>query len=158
MDLTRIIDPQHLDHRLQRLTNVAFKRSTGIRTDAPDGKAGLSVFDTKCACPDLNGDCLCRHIAQYYSLRFPEPCVFWTFDFSILDSPNPNPDDIPSPVLVDVPSDTGDECHRNIHFLSPGRAKKLLYHNTDPPELHLHICIDGKVQPFSWDLAAKLLL
>ena len=57
----------------------------------------FSVFDTRCACVDLAPRCVCDHIRRYYSDNFPEPCVYWTFDSSILDPPNPNPD---TPVIA----------------------------------------------------------
>lgn len=79
---------------------------------------------------------------------YPEPCVFWTFDAAILKPDDPKV--TTPPVIVEIPSDTGDDCHRNIHHLTPGRAKSILNKHSDPPEEHLVMCVNGKAQPFDW--------
>jgi hypothetical protein len=83
--------------------------------------------------------------------------VFWTFEFAVLDPPNPNPSNIPQPVLIEETSTSGDCCHRNIHCLSGNRAKDLFYANTDSPEQHLTICAHGVAKRFDWGVLETLL-
>jgi hypothetical protein len=157
MDATRIISLRQFDRVRQRFSNVAFKHSTGERPDTPDRRAGISVFDTSCACPELGGDCVCAHIARFYGDVFQEPCAYWRFDTEILVPPNPNPDRIPQPSLIKVPSTSGDECHFNIHLVSNERAKKLFYENCYPPEQRLWLCHQGRSEQYSLHRVLQLL-
>jgi hypothetical protein len=82
--------------------------------------------------------------------------VFWTFDDSILHPPNPNPDKVAAPVIVAVPSDSGDDCHRNIHHVSANRAKKLFDEHAAPFEQRLVVCMNGITSPFDWIMLETL--
>lgn len=113
------------------------------------------MVEVECACADGAGDsCLCQHIDRYYSHRFPEPVVYWTFDPGILE---PTDDDDPKWAvrLVDVRSDTGDDCHRNIHGFSDNRANRILKRHVEPAAMT--ICTNGEAEPFSWDRMRELV-
>lgn len=146
MALVRILNPKQFDREKHRFSNVAFKPSSGADPTSPDGKCGISVFHLECACGDGPPDCICEHIARFYSPPYSEPAVYWVFEEDILESPDPS---TPEPVIVSVPSDSGDDCHRNIHHVTPKRSKTIFYRAADPPEDHLHICMDRHSEP--WD-------
>jgi hypothetical protein len=95
-------------------------------------------------------------VAAYYGHVYPLPCILWTFDSAILDLPDPKPANTHDPEIVATPSDSGDECHRNIHHVSRGRAEKLLYTHATPPEEKLLICTEAGPQPFAWDEATRI--
>lgn len=156
MELTRIINPKHLDFRKRRFSNIAFKPSSGVRPDTPDGKAGISVFDTHCACRGVGGACICLHIDKFYSQVAGTPCVYWTFDSAILDPPDPNPTGIIAPVILETVSASGDDCHRDIHHVTPGRAERIFNAAIEPPELNLVVCDGAGPRPFDWDELEQL--
>lgn len=134
---------------------MVFKHASGDALGTPDGKLGISVFDTKCACPQMGGDCICAHISLWYGDTFQQPCAHWTFDTDILQPPVPNQVGRPVPTLLKVRSTNGDDCHHNIHNLSDSRAKKLFEANMPQG---LGLCVDGKAIPFDPILAAELKL
>jgi hypothetical protein len=96
---------------------------------------------------------VCEHIARYYAHVAAEPCAFWTFDIEELRPANPIPD-AQSPQAYAVPSDTGDDCHRNIHHLSDNQADKIRRRWT---EASLRICVGGKSEPFTVDRVIALI-
>src|SRR5687767_2382846 len=108
MEVTRILPLRQFDGNKCRFSNVVFKHSSGIAAGTPDGKLGISVFRNDCACNPVTGDCICAHISAFYSHVFQQPCAYWTFDTDLFQPPNPNPQHIPTPVLVNQPSDSGD--------------------------------------------------
>ncbi len=97
---------------------------------------------------------MCEHIDSYYSHRFPEPVVYWTFDPAILQ---PRVEDDPTweVHVLETPSDTGDPCHRNIHGFSNNRANKIFKRHADVDEMM--ICAGGVAEPFSWDRIRELV-
>lgn len=151
MVLVRIISADWWDDKRGRFSDVAFKRSGAASSyaESPDGYGGISVFDVECAVGDPeDGITTCGHIAHFYGEFYSEPVLYWLFEFDDLAPPDPNPNKFPDPILVAVPSETGDECHRNIHQLTPGRSDKLFVTLVNPPEETLRIC-DGADVPFS---------
>src|SRR5215208_4445750 len=100
MEVTRVLSLRQFDGVRCRFSNVVFKHSSGISPDSPDGKLGISVFETACACAAASGNCVCQHIERFYSENFPQPCAYWTIDTNLLQPPEPNPAGIPPPTLV----------------------------------------------------------
>src|SRR5450756_66573 len=109
MEVIRILDLRQFDRKSRRFRDLVYRNSSKRGTaDTPDGKGGFSVFDAACACVDVGDlNCICEHISRFYSAVGPKPCSYWRFDTSIFDPPTPNPQRIPIPELVAVPSDTG---------------------------------------------------
>lgn len=143
MELVRIIRAGWWDDNQGRFTDLAFKRSSTAGPSSPDGYGGISVFDANCALGDDLGAprSICGHIARFYGHFATEPLVYWRFELEDLaQGANPH--------LAHVPSDSGDECHRDIHGLSRNEATKAFYRLASPPEDHLRIC-DGGDQPFT---------
>lgn len=61
----------------------------------------------------------------------------------------------PAPTLVQVASDSGDDCHYNLHHVSDNQAtrlrKKLIPHSD------LFLCVDGTVEQFTVSRAVELV-
>ena len=113
MELVLLLHISQYDENLARFRSTCFENSG-------DG-TGISVFERQCA-EETSGS-ICAHARAYYSSVANEPPVFWTFDEVIL----PN-----GYFLEEVPSDTGDDCHRNIEGLSDNRAKKFFKKQENP--------------------------
>jgi hypothetical protein len=107
-----------------------------------------------CARAQHQHECTCSHIAAWYSDVFPFPCGFWTFDTAMLQPPVPNPHAIPTPILINQPSHTGDQCHYNIHNLGDSRAKRIL--DTEAANGGLGLCVNGIATPFDPTTATAL--
>ena len=155
MEVIRIFNLRYFDRTKRRFRDVVYRNSARPADPAstPDGRGGFSVFEAACACGDLNGDCICHQIAKFYNAVASDPCAYWPFDTSIFDPPNPNPDKLPAPVLIPVPSETGDDCHRNLHNVSDNRFDKYRKIQT---EQDLRICLNGRNEPFTADRAIEL--
>ena len=154
MEVTRIISLRQFDGNKCRFSNVVFKHSSGTAQNTPDGKLGISVFDNNCACNPVTGDCICAHIATFYGQIFQEPCAYWTFETNLLQPPDPNPQNIPTPVLVNAPSATGDACHYTIHNITDSRAQRLFEQRVT--DGHLRLCVDGHSIAFDCETATRL--
>ena len=133
---------------------MVFKHPSGVAPDTPDQKLGISVFTNACLGVALDGDGICTHIDKFYRGTFPQPCAFWKFDTAILAPPEPNPANIPEPVVLNVPSETGDECHHNIHHLTDSRARKIF--ETKIAEGRLGLCDQNKCEEFTAARAVEL--
>jgi hypothetical protein len=72
----------------------------------------------------------------------------------MFNPPTPNPNKVPVPQLVNVLSDTGDDCHANLHNVSDERLKKARREQT---EQTLRICAGGVSEPFTADRAIELI-
>ena len=157
MEVIRIFDLRQFDRTSRRFRDVVYRNSAKPPdpSSTPDGRGGFSVFEVACACPGqgVDSDCICCYIARFYPAIAPEPCVYWAFNISIFNPPNPNPNHLPSPVLVSAPSDTGDPCHRNMHNVSDNRFDK--YRRTQT-EQDLRICANGRSEPFTANRAIEL--
>src|SRR5258708_6958154 len=155
MEVKRIFDLRQFDRTSRRFRDVVFRNSAkpDHPSTTPDARGGFSVFDTACACPgeSVASNCVCRHIAQFYSAIAPEPCVYWVFDPAIFNSQLPGS---PEPVLVKIASKSGDDCHRNMHNVSDTRFDK--FRRKQLSESNLRICVDGRSEPFSADREIEL--
>jgi hypothetical protein len=155
MEVIRVLNLRQFDRAVRRFRNTVCKNSTKPTGDTPDGKGGFSVFVATCACLNAaDSSCICGHIARFYSEIGPEPCAFWRFDTSLLDPPDPNPAQIKSPVIVEVPSDSGDLCHRNIHCVGNSRLERKFKEHAK--EEAMRICADGRSKTFTADRAIEL--
>src|ERR1043166_3215694 len=106
MELILLLHISQYDERLKRFRSTCFERSG-------DG-TGISVFDGQCA--EQTSGSICAHARAFYRKVAWEPPIFWRFDDAIL----------PSGYHLDpVPSDTDDNCHRNIEGFSDNRAKNF---------------------------------
>ena len=105
----RILKAEHFDPRRNRFVDLAFKPSSPARG------GGISVFDYDCA--GGTPSAACAHIARWYQDLSGQPAIFWWFTSAQLPNGSVH--------IEEEPSKTGDECHRNIHGLSAGRAKKF---------------------------------
>jgi hypothetical protein len=155
MEVTRILDLFHFSGVRGRFIDLAFKNSSRLDTDppTPDGLGGISVVETPCACPNRECQCVCRHIAQFYGNLVDDPYGFWWFDTAILNPPEPNPNGWRAPEIVNKASDSGDECHRNIHHIDPKRADKI---RKAIPLDDVRLCINGACEAFSASRAIEL--
>jgi hypothetical protein len=157
MEVVRIFDLRQFDRTVRRFRDLVYKNSKRKPDDppTPDGRGGFSVFEAACACPGdgLESSCFCDHIAKFYATIGPEPCVYWAFDIKLFDPPNPNPQKLQAAVLLEVPSDTGDVCHRNMHHVGDGRLDRIRKHQK---EEDLRICVNGKSEPFTIARATEL--
>jgi hypothetical protein len=105
MELVLLLHISQYDEKLERFRSSCFERSED---------SGISVFVQECA-EDTTGS-VCAHARAFYGEVAGEPPTFWAFDEAIL------PEDYS---LDEVPSVTGDDCHRNIEDVSNNRAKKF---------------------------------
>ena len=156
MEFVRVIKPRDCwSQGRQRFSNVVFKRSSGGVAGTPDSKAGISVFALECACGNPVPDgCICDHIARFYSELVSGPTIYWRFAFA--DILVHTADLATQPVVV-AETSSGDECHRNIHHLSPGQSHRVFNEIVkDSPKEHLRIC-DGKDRPFSEGAIAEIV-
>jgi hypothetical protein len=155
MVVTRVLNLRQYDRRSRRFRDLVYKNSSPEPGQpAPDGRGGLSVVETACACGALNGRCICEHIARYYAHVAPEPFAFWTFDTDDFLPPTPNPNKISPPVILPTPSDTGDACHRNVHFISDNRLEKAF--RKAEAEFEFSVCVGGNVEAYTPDRAIEL--
>ena len=153
MEVTRILDLIHFSGVRGRFIDLAFKNSSRVENEqTPDGLGGISVFETTCACPDRDGSCVCRHIARFYGSLVDDPYAFWTFDTAILQPPT-GPDAVPTPALVKKASASGDDCHYNIHHVTPKRADAI---RKAIPMGDVRLCINGASEGFSPARATEL--
>ena len=109
MEYIRFLHVRHFDNhpKQNRFKSLAFRNSTG---------GGASVVQR--ACIDATNITICDHIRRYYSPAIAgEPPIFWIFDESILTAGHR---------LEQERSDTGDDCHYNIHGVSDAHYKKIL--------------------------------
>jgi hypothetical protein len=119
MEYVRLVHPEDYDHNRGKFNDLVFKNST-------DG-SGLSVFEVECA--ENTSITLCAHIRPFYPLLTGDPAIFYVM----------NESEIPqSGRIVDIPSATGDECHRQIMDVSTTAMKKA-FQNKRTPEL-FYIC------------------
>ena len=156
MEVVRILNLRHFDRTARRFRDIVCKNASKSDPTAvtPDGRGGFSVFDPACACVDQgqNPNCVCSHISKFYDQVAGEPCAYWRFDHEMFNPPIQNPKNIP--VLVHVPSHTGDDCHANLHNVSDDRLKNARKHQT---EQTLRICVGGVSEPFTADRAIELI-
>jgi hypothetical protein len=75
----------------------------------------MSIIELDCANLASSG-LICAHIRRYYPGLAGEPPVFCIFSDSQLP---------PGFRIESTPSDTGDECHREVFDVSNGQLKKL---------------------------------
>ena len=109
------------------------------------------MIETACACPDHDCDCLCRYVGRQYGQLIDDPFAIWTFDTAILAPPDPNPDRIPEPEIVQDPNP--DPCHRNIYHVSEKRADRV---RKAIPLADVRLCINGACEPFRVERAIDL--
>ena len=140
MEYIRLLHLKHYDRNRKRFAELAFKNSSAAHG------GGISVVHPICACQPVTGACLCNHIAQYYATVAGEPCAYWTFDDARLPEHN----------IEEVPSHTGDVCHRNIRGVGSGRAKTIFDANQSAASLKL--CVGGVAEAFTPDRAETLYL
>lgn len=74
-----------------------------------------------------------------------------TFDFGELFPAPPGKSD---PVFVSQASDTGDDCHGNLHHISEKRLKRDL--RAAGMIAQMRLCVDGRVEAFSIERAIEL--
>jgi hypothetical protein len=154
MEVTRILDLLHFSGVRGRFIDLAFKNSSPVDGEqTPDGLGGISVFETPCACPDRRCECICRHIARFYGQLVDDPYAFWSFDTELLRPPDPNPTGIPDPVLLQKTTESGDDCHQNIHRVDPKRADKV---RKAIPLSQVKLCINGACEDFTATRAIDL--
>jgi len=154
MELTRIFNLRQFDPKRQRFRDLALRHSTkpADPSTTPDGRGGISVFETACACQNLDGgDCVCHHIARFYSKVATEPCAYWTFELATLPQRLNLPPGGQVPVVVPVVGDP-DECHRNLHHISDDQADKLRRKINN----EIHLCVGGHSEPFTVERATAL--
>ena len=156
MEVIRILDLRLFDRDRQRFRDLVYKNSSRApeAPETPDGRGGFSVIGLECACNGVDGDCVCGHIAQFYSGVAPQPCAYWRFDTNEFNPPSPNPQNLTAPVMLEVPSDTGDDCHRNVHHVSDSRLEKKF--KKLQANMALRLCVDGHSQTFSVEQATAL--
>lgn len=157
MEVIRILNLRHFDRIARRFRHIVCKNaSKPPDTITPDDRGGFSVFDPTCACVDQgqNPNCICNHISKYYGQVAGEPCVYWRLDCDVFNPPTPNPRKGQAPILVPVPSATGDPCHLNLHHVSDARLKNARRYQN---EQTLSICVGGRSEPFTADRAIELV-
>jgi hypothetical protein len=154
MEVIRILDLRQYDRARGRFRDTVYgnsRKPEGVVT--PDGKGGFSVIDPICACKAIGpSDCVCEHIRRFYPSLTPQPCGFVAFNF---EEAFPVPQGGRPPVFIATPSNTGDECHGNVHHISDDRLKKVL--RTKPFEGKTHLCVDGRVEPYTHERAVELV-
>ena len=124
MDVVRVLDLQHYDCRRQRFRDLVHRNSSRVPDAArtPDGKGGFSVVGFPCV--RERAVSVCAHVEEYYTGVTGAPCGLWCFSTTDFEPPTPNPKKIKPPELVQKVSDTGDECHYNLHNVSDNRLGK----------------------------------
>ncbi len=155
MEVIRILDLRLYERGAGRFRDTAYGNSSkSPDVITPDGKGGFSVVDSACACSGVSiSDCTCGHIARFYPALAPQPCGFVAFDFeNAFPPPSPKHE---KPVYVPSPSTTGDDCHGNVHHISDDRLKKKL--RTPEYMAKTHLCVGGKVEPYTHARAIDLL-
>lgn len=160
MEVTRLLSLVQYDRTRKRFRDFVYKNSAKVADpdSTPDGRGGFSVIELACACDDLaDNDCICAHIAQFYGQVAPEPCAYWKFDTAIFGIPNPNPNRYKQAVIVNEPSDSGDECHRNIHCVTDGRLKNEFQKAEAVPQDQMYLCVDGVREDFTSERAIELV-
>lgn len=60
-------------------------------------------------------------------------------------------------MAVEVASDTGDLCHRNLHFISNDQAKKFLKRGGIDYAAEIRLCVNGRSEPFTVERAVALI-
>ena len=113
MELVLLLHISQYDEQLSRFRSTCFENSG-------DG-TGVSTFVQECA--EAASGSVCRHARAFYGRVAGEPPIFWRFDSAILPDGHS---------LDTQPSDTGDDCHRNIEGLSNNRAKKFFKKRMNP--------------------------
>jgi len=156
MEVVRVLDLRQYDRTVRRFRDSLFKNSSK-QANTPDGKGGFSVFEVACACGDAgnlgNPNCICGHISRFYPATGPEPCAYIIFDTNLFDHPAPNPKKLPQPQIIPAVSNTGDDCHRNVHCVSDNRLNKL---RKGPQGTTMRLCMNGQSEPFTEDRAIEL--
>jgi hypothetical protein len=110
MEYVRFLHRDHFDPRPQqnRFKSLAFKNSSN--------GGGASVVQRPCV--DATGLTICDHARKYYSPRVTgEPPIFWIFDEAVLSTARR---------FEKIKTDSGDECHYNLHGVSDAELKRLL--------------------------------
>ena len=156
MELTRIFNLLQYDRQRRRFRDLALRHSANPADPltTPDGHGGISVFETACACPTLDGDCICGHIARYYPDVASDPCAYWTFELDALPQRLNVSPDAPRPVVVEVAGDP-DECHRNLHHMSDGQADKLRRRINH--EVEVRLSVNGRSEAFTEERVIALI-
>jgi len=128
-EFVRILHAYDYSYEQKRFKSTAFQNSK-------DG-GGISIFDPDCALG--RSDSICRHITKFYSAISDDPPVFWRR--SIQEIPDGSE-------LRAIPSDTGDDCHFDIHGLSNNKSGKFFKRNQVDS---IYICEDGIPVPLTED-------
>jgi len=103
MGHVRLVHPKHWEPARDGFMDLAFKKP-------------LSVFDVDCALA-ASGGVICAHIRRFYPEQGGDPPVFMVIEDA----------ELPAGFRFDVnPSDTGDDCHREIDGVSARALKKAL--------------------------------
>ena len=156
MEVVRVLDLRLYDCRKQRFRDLVFKNSSRpLNTTTPDGRGGFSVVGIACVHSRVGG-AICDHVEKYYEEVSGTPCALWPFDTAIFEPPNPNPHKFKPPELIQKNSDTGDECHHNLHNVSDNRLERA-YRAAEGSEA-LELCFGGTPEKFTPERAVEAQL
>jgi len=139
MQVVRLLDLRHYDGNKRRFRDYVHRNSSK-ESGTPDGKGGFSVVDLRCA--NERSGSICAHTERYYR-AVGVPCGLWLFDPATFEPGDSDPKHIRPPVLIPKPSDTGDECHRNMHNVSDGRLERVF--KAEQAAGALKLCCEGDV-------------
>lgn len=89
---------------------------------------------------------ICSHIRTFYLIIAGEPIVYWPFDSAILGE---------TALLVNIRSNTGDDCHYDIVNLSNGESRRLFRDHA--LNANLRICNSDDEKQFSVEEFRDLL-
>ncbi len=126
MGHVRLVHPKHWERSRNRFGDLAFKSVPG---------SGLSIFDIACA--EAASSLICAHIEAFYKNVGGDPAVF----LIVAD------EEWPAGYQLDAtPSDSGDDCHREVVGVKDKHIKKALMKR---PWSDYLICAPDGVRPLT---------
>jgi hypothetical protein len=105
MHYIRLLHPKHFDSERNEFKSLAFKNYDG----------GASVIQRECV--DTASPSICDHIRKFYPNTGGDPAIFWIFPEDAIPAGG---------TLVQVQSESGDDCHHDIVGLSDKQLRTFL--------------------------------
>src|SRR5438552_10216559 len=134
MEYIRLIHWRYWDRRKKNFQSLAFQNSS-------ESKA-VSVVDRECT--ERHEREICTRLNGFYAKY--SPCfAIWIFDAELLPE---------GAKFTSEPSDSGDECHRNLRGLTNSQAQNFFKRHTRPNtvEVMLYCGADGLPQSLTSEL------
>ncbi len=120
MALVRAIHQRDFDKETGKFTPAVLKRGENN---------GISVFEHECA--EMASGTICQHIRKFYPNVVGEPIIYWFIPSEKLENLS----------LGYEPSDSGDECHRDIFGWNNKRERREYVSKLKPE--YMMTCVNG---------------